>query len=152
MAISSEIEILIEKAIEREDEASLEYRDLEEESPKNNIRWFLKSFSEARGQIRDKLITLLEEKVLKVTGHKKEDLLHIGATEHLHFSGNVDKNSLQSVLLFISKKESEDLEYFRGIVERCDEGAINDALEHLLSEKEKIHTKADRLYHDMIEQ
>lgn len=152
MVISSEVEILIEKAIEREDEASLEYKDLEEESPKNNIRWFLKSFSEARGQIRDKLIRLLEEKVLKVTGHKKEQLLHIGATEHLHFSGNVDKNSLQSVLLFISKKESDDLDYFRGIIDRCEDSSIAEALGHLLLEKEKIHTKADRLYHDMIEQ
>lgn len=151
MVISSQDKPLIKEAIDREGEAYLEYKEMAEKSPKNNIRWFLSSFSEARRTLRDRLLNILEEGNEKNINNEGDSILHIQATEHLDFSGDVDKNSLQSVLLYISKKESEDLDYFRSIVEKCRDESVCGALKQILQEKETVHIKADRLYHDMIE-
>jgi len=149
--MSSPIEDLIKDAIEKEDKAFMEYKELAEKAPKSNIRWFLESFSDARKRIRDKLTNVLENRVDDEFGYPEEKILHIQATEHLHFSGNVDQNSLQSVLLYISKKESEDLEYFRSLIEKSESQEVEKFLKPILAEKENIHIKADRLYHDLIE-
>ncbi len=151
MVMPSPVEDLVKDAIEREDEAFMEYKEMAEKAPKSNIRWFLTSFSEARKRIRDKLTKILENKIDEDFGYPEEKILHIQATEHLDFTGDVDKNSLQSVLLYISKKESEDLEFFRELVEKSDGEPIAKFLKPLQAEKENIHIKADRLYHDLIE-
>lgn len=151
MVMSSPIEDLLKDAIKREDEAFMEYRELADKAPKSNIRWFLSSFSEARKRIRDELTQVLENKVDENFGYPDKKILHIQATDHLEFDGNVDENSLQSVLLYISKKETEDLEYFRSVIERTDSQLVVGFLKSLLAEKETINTKADRLYHDLIE-
>lgn len=150
MVMSSPLEDLLKDAIEKEDRAFVEYRELAEKAPKSNIRWFLNSFSEARKRLRDKLTQVLEDRVDDDFGYPEEKIVHLKATQHLTFNGTVDRNSLQSVLLFISKREYEDLEYFRAVVERSEGEVADKFLRPVLAEKELIYTKADRLYHDLI--
>lgn len=151
MVLSTALEDVLKDAIEEEDEAFMSYRNLSEKTLKSNIRWFLKSFSEARKQIRDQLTKILEEKVDKDFGSPEEKSLHIQATEHLSFSGEVDLSSLQSVLLYVSKMESSDLSNFSEMLDSIPEGRVKELLGQILAEKEKIRIKADTLYHDMIE-
>lgn len=151
MPASTATENILKNLIEREDEASIDYGKMAEEAPKSNIKWFLSSFSEARKKIRDKITKVLEEKVDDDFDYQDEEILHIHATEHLTHSGDVDTDSLHSVLLYISKKEQEDLENFKMALKRIRNQKLLGQLESIVREKESIHTKADRLYHDMVE-
>lgn len=151
MVLSSALEGILKDAIEREDEAYMSYKELSEKANKSNIKWFLKSFSQARGQIKDKLTSIIEEKVDDDFGYPEEEILHIQATEHLSFSGDVDVSSLQSVLLFVSKTESASVEEFKDSIEGIRNNKVKQLLDQVLAEKETIKVKADRLYHDMIE-
>lgn len=151
MALSSAVEEILKDVIEKEDEAYMAYRELSEKALKSNIRWFLKSFSDARKSMRDKLTSIVEEKVDEEFGYPEEKVLHIQATEHLNFPDEVDVSSLQSVLLYISKSETAGLEYFRSVVENVSNERVKKLLGQLLAEKETIEAKAEKLYHDMIE-
>ncbi len=151
MPISSAAENILKDLIEREDKASIEYARLAENAPKSNIKWFLSSFSEARRATMEKLTSILEQKVDDDFGYPEEEMLHIHATEHLTHSGNVDEDSLQSVLLYISKREQTDLKNFSQATSKIKSEKLKSLLDPILKEKETIHTKADRLYHDMVE-
>lgn len=150
MAISQEVEKILREAIKREDEASLEYGDLASDTPMSNIRWFLTAFSQARKEMKDKLTSILEEKADDF-GKPEEHKLHLQATEHLDFDGTVDDESLQSVLLFISRRELDDLEYFRSMVESVHDRKVGEKLKSVMEDKSNMLAKADRLYHDLIE-
>lgn len=151
MPASTAIENILKGLIEKEDEASIEYGRMAEEAPKSNIKWFLSSFSEARKKTRDKITKILEERVDDDFDYQEEEILHIHATEHLTHNGDVDPDSLHSVLLYISKKEQEDLENFKMAVKGVKNEKLLGLLDSIMREKETVHTKADRLYHDMVE-
>lgn len=151
MVLSAALEDILKDAIEKEDEAFMSYSKLSEKTLKSNIKWFLRSFAEARKQMRDQLTKILEEKVDQDFGSPEENILHIQATEHLSFSGEVDLNSLQSVLLYVSKTESSELSNFSQMMDGIPEGKVKKLLGQILAEKEKVTIKADTLYHDMIE-
>ncbi len=151
MPATAAAEDILKELIEREDEAFLEYGKVAKEAAKSNIKWFLSSFADARQRIRDKLTKILERKVDDEFGYPEEEILHIHATEHLSEIEDVDEDSLQNVLLYISKKEQADLDYFRESLKEIKSEQLRKILDTVLKEKETIHTKADRLYHDMVE-
>lgn len=136
--------------IEHEERIRDIYQDLSEKAAQSNIRYFLMLFLNGHKDIIDKLKAYGKREVDFLAG-KMESPQSIWATNHLLNDENVDLNSLQSVLLFIAKTEEESVGEFDALIGSTEDPEMKDYLEKVKEEKLSITTKADRLYHDMIE-
>lgn len=137
--------------IEHEERIRNTYRDLLGEAVQSNIRYFLKPFMENHNNLLCKLKSY--GKLEKETGVPDDFNMPVAlsATDHLESEGSVDLTSLQSVLLYIAKTEAESLDEFEDLTTPFADPGMRDYLEGIIDEKRLITTKADRLYHDMIE-
>ncbi len=122
-----------------------EYREIAKKAAQSNIKSFVDAFLNANLGIVDVIRTngtLLEDyEVIEETSP-------IHATEHL-LENNADASSLSSVLLFVSKAEGVSTTHISKIVNSMDKPPA--FLQELKEEKMKLASKADRLYHDLVE-
>lgn len=136
--------------IETEEKISETYRELSEKAAQSNIRYFLRLFLNGHRAVIEKLKAYGKREVAFPLSDA-DKIASIWATQHLVPDESVDLNSLQSVLLFIAKTEEQSLGEFDDLMrEEQDEGML-EYLGKIREEKITITTKADRLYHDMIE-
>lgn len=136
--------------LEHEEGIILRYRELTEKAVQSNISYFLKLFLNSHKNIIEKLKAYGNSEVDPNLG-KVEAPTSIWATKHLETEDEVDLNSLQSVLLFIAKIEEESMGVFDSLMNETKDPDERAYLEKIRDEKAVITTKADRLYHDMIE-
>lgn len=140
----------IASLIEHEVRIRNTYRDLLSDTVQSNIRYFLTLFLNSHNSIIGKLKSYGKE----YAEEGQDEILSpavISATDHLESEKDVDLNSLQSVLLFLAKTESDSLNEFDALMHKAKDSAMRAYLTRIKEEKEIITTKADRLYHDMIE-
>ena len=147
--MTSDRKYSLEKLAESEEEIARIYSDLESKASLDNIKMFLSTF--AKGH--ENIATYLEEsKVMKSDIRQKtRRYRNIHATDHLARNEEVDLGNLQSVLLFISKTESDSLKKYERAAGKIDEADKAKLLETVRSEKSAMVAKADRLYFDFIE-
>ncbi len=140
----------LDKLIEIEREAQDRYSEMREKASLSNIRYFLKAFSDARRRFATRLEDLKAGKVPKPSD-SSEKILDIHATEHLLFEDEPDLSSLSSTLLYISTQEKETYDLYLKAAEEVPEGKIRESLITLISDREQVKIKADRLYHDLVQ-
>ncbi len=137
--------------IEHEEKIRNTYRELAEKAAQSNIRYFLTLFLNSHNDIIEKLKAYGKRELEPEEQVIVEAPLSISATDHLVSEDNVDLSSLQSVLLYLAKTEAESVNEFDLLIKKTPEEEMKEYLERIKEEKEIITTKADRLYHDMIE-
>lgn len=140
----------IDRLIKIEKEGQKRYSEMMKESPLSNIRYFLKSFSEARGRLAMRLQFLREGKSIGPSVSFSK-IIDIHATEHLLNNEVPDLSSLSSTLLFITTQEKEVYNLYLQTIDEVPDGVIRDSLRLLASEREQIKIKADRLYNDLVQ-
>ncbi len=137
--------------IEHEEKIRNTYRELAEKAAQSNIRYFLTLFLNSHNDIIGKLKAYGKIELDQAEQDVLESPMVISATDHLVTEDNVDLNSLQSVLLYLAKTEAESVNEFDLLIRKTPEPDMKEYLARIKEEKEIITTKADRLYHDMIE-
>lgn len=136
--------------IEHEERIRNTYRDLLGDTVQSNIRYFIKPFLNSHNDLLCKLKSYGKREV--ESGLEEGDTpLDLAATDHLESEKEVDKTSLQSVLLYLAKTESDSLAEFLNISREFTDPAIREFIRGISEEKNAIYNKADTLYHDMIE-
>ena len=137
--------------IKHEEKIRDTYQDLLDKAVQSNIRYFLSLFLNVHKDIIGKL-KAFGRKEFQLEEHElPESPTSIWATDHLVTEETVDLTSLQSVLLYLAKTEAESVNEFDSLIGETPEQDMKDYLTRIREEKEIISTKADRLYHDMIE-
>ncbi len=134
---------------ESEEQIARIYSDLGDKASLDNIRMFLTTF--AKGH--ENIAAYLEESNVRKGDIRQQTgrYRNIHATDHLAMNEEVDLGNLQSVLLFISKTESDSLHEYERVAERIKDAGRTKLLEAVRSEKSAMAAKADRLYFDFIE-
>ncbi|MEM0156877.1 MAG: hypothetical protein QXN26_02285 [Thermoplasmataceae archaeon] len=134
---------------ESEEELARIYSDLENKASLDNIKMFLNTF--AKGH--ENIAAYLEESNIRKSDIRQKTgrYRNIHATDHLAMNEEVDLGNLQSVLLFISKTESDSLHEYERTAGRIKDTGRSKLLETVRSEKSAMVAKADRLYFDFIE-
>ena len=147
--MTSDQKYSLEKLAESEEELARIYSDLEGKASLDNIKMFLSTFAKGHENIAN----YLEESRVKKSDirQKTHRYRNIHATDHLARNEEVDLGNLQSVLLFISKTESDSLKRYESVAGKIDETGKAKLLETVRSEKSAMVAKADRLYFDFIE-
>lgn len=136
--------------VELEEKLAKNYREMSSKAVQSNIRYFLDLFGRSHQTIAHRLMAY-ESGEVESESVSYDTPAAIWATQHLNLEDEIDLNSLQSVLLYIAKTEDSSLsEYDRILSDSKCKGRGN-SLIRLREEKAVITTKADRLYHDMIE-
>ena len=77
-------------------------------------------------------------------------LLRIQSTGHLLNSENIDPNSLQNILLYISKAETETCADYEKVLAEMEDGPLKKMFSNIWERRERVMLKADNIYHDMI--
>lgn len=146
----SEITHPLASLIEHEERIRNTYRDLLGETVQSNIRYFIKPFLESHNDLLCKLKSYGKMEV--ESGVDDRDApLDLAATDHLKSEGEVDVSSLQSVLLYLAKTESDSMAEFLNISTEFTDPGVKEFIRGISEEKKAIYNKADTLYHDMIE-
>jgi len=122
-----------------------EYRNIIKKAAQSNIRLFVKAFLDANTEIVD---MVRNDGAAQFKSKSWSGVISIHATDHLQ-TGDADPSSLSSVLLFVSRAEESSLKDILKIIEQIE--SPPDFLEEIKSEKIKLASKADRLYHDLVE-
>ncbi len=136
--------------IEHEERIRNTYRDLLGDTVQSNIRYFIKPFLDSHNDLLCKLKSYGKMEV--ESGIDDEDApLDLAATDHLESEKEVDVSSLQSVLLYLAKTESDSMAEFVNISQEFTDPGIKEFIRGISEEKNAIYNKADTLYHDMIE-
>lgn len=136
--------------VEIEETMAENYEEMSGKAVLSNIRYFLNLFSSTHTTFAEKLRSYAKgEKELETS--EFDAPVTIWATQHLLSEEDVDLGSLQSVLLYIAKAEEESLSEFDTVISEADCTKCCEALARFREEKSILTTKADRLYHDMIE-
>lgn len=140
----------LDKLIEAEKEGQDRYSEMREKASLSNIRYFLKAFSEARGNFVSCLRGLKEGKHPDPP-QNIDKIIDLHATEHLTFEDKPDLTSLSSTLLYISTQEKEMYNMYVSSLAEINDKAIHDSLETITEHREQVRIKADRLYHDLVQ-
>lgn len=140
----------LDRLIRIEKEGQDRYSEMREKASLSNIRYFLKAFADARGRFAFRLGEVKEGKHLEPSGNS-EKILDLHATEHLQYDDEPDLSSLSSTLLFISTQEKEVYDLYLDITEEMSPSPSRESMQLLVSEREQVKIKADRLYHDLVQ-
>lgn len=141
---------LADLALEEEKWAN-KYEDMIGRTNMSNIRVFLDAFAKSRHEFSRDLSDLLNKKYAINDENKKlKTLFNTQSTAHLLVSNDMDPDSLQNVLLYISKAEAETFSRYEAILKEMDDGALKKLFSNILERKERIILKADNIYHDMV--
>ncbi|MCW6168364.1 MAG: hypothetical protein LVQ96_01005 [Thermoplasmatales archaeon] len=122
-----------------------EYAEIEKKTTLSNIRSFVNAFRQANSEIADSVKMEKNPNPAYVVGNVAKP---IHSTEHM-ISRAVDVGSLSSVLLFLAKSEDYSAKEISRIVNKINFPPT--FLKNIEIEKEKLASKADRLYHDLVE-
>jgi hypothetical protein len=139
----------LDSLITSEEKLVGEYDSMMNTANMDNIRRFLDLFRGANKSI------LKDLKALKSPGamEKKVRLdqsTYLHATDHLNKDQFTDLNSLRSVLLFITEKESSSYSTFSSIVGKITNSLLKENLIQVLKKKENLRVRADTLYNDLV--
>jgi rubrerythrin len=147
-SIRSKLEVL---ALE-EDKWAKKYNDLMLDTNLSNIRMFLDAFAKSRNQFFTDINNFLNKKyVINNENKTLRKLYEIQATRHLLNAANIDPNSLQNILLFISKAETDTYAQYEAILAEMEEGSMKKMFSNIVERRKRVMLKADNIYHDMIE-
>ncbi len=141
---------LSDLALEEEKWAK-KYEDLIGETNMSNIRMFLDAFARSRNEFSRDINDLLNKKyVINNENKTLRKLLRIQSTGHLLNSENIDPNSLQNILLYISKAETETYANYEKVLAEMEDGPLKKMFSNIWERRERVMLKADNIYHDMI--
>ncbi|WP_393971366.1 hypothetical protein OXIME_001640 [Oxyplasma meridianum] len=147
-SVKSKLEIL---AIE-EDKLANKYHDMMLDTNLSNIRMFLEAFVKAREEFSRDIYNFLNNKyVINNENKTLRKLYDIQATRHLISKEKIDPNSLQNVLLYISKAETETFSSYEAILSDMEESSMKEKFSNIVERRKRVMLKADNIYHDMIE-
>ncbi|HLH85555.1 MAG TPA: hypothetical protein VKU79_01660 [Thermoplasmataceae archaeon] len=130
---------IIEKALES-------YESLYDKATLSNIRYFLKGFMDEHRTMEAAVSSLLKGKHFEFPDLPNRPKLD--AVGHISLTEDTQVGSLQSVLLFICRKEEEISNEFDKVVTNM-KGSSD--LNKLKQWQEQIFRKAEHLYTDLIE-
>lgn len=151
IVVPSIVDDLMKGAIEYEENAYLRYEKLAEKAVQANIRSFLATFANYRKEFRDRMVNIMESDSESGITPRTVRMLYLQATEHLYKQEKIDLTNLQSVLLFISKSETEAFNEFKKVYDELPNCKARKSVQAVLKDKEKLRNRADTLYHDFIE-
>ncbi len=141
---------LSDLALEEEKWAK-KYEDMIGETNMSNIRMFLDAFARSRNEFSRDINDLLNKKyVINNENKTLRKLLRIQSTGHLLNSENIDHNSLQNILLYISKAETETCADYEKVLAEMEDGPLKKMFSNIWERRERVMLKADNIYHDMI--
>jgi rubrerythrin len=147
-SLRSKLEVL---AIEEENWAK-KYSDLMLGTNLSNIRMFLEAFAKSRDQFSNDINNFLNKKyVINNENKTLRKLYDIQATRHLLNAEDIDPNSLQSILLYISKAETDTYARYEAILVDMEDSSMKKMFSNIVERRERVMLKADNIYHDMIE-
>lgn len=147
-SIRSKLDVL---AME-EDKWAKKYHDLMNDTNLSNIRMFLEAFAKSRDQFSSDIYKFLNNKyVINNENKTLRKLYDIQATRHLINSQNIDPDSLQNILLYISKAETDTYASYEAILSEMEDTSMKDQFSNIAERRKRVMLKADNIYHDMIE-
>jgi len=147
-SIRSKLDVL---AIE-EDKWAKKYYHLMLDTNLSNIRMFLEAFAKSRDQFSRDIYNFLNNKyVINNENKTLRKLYDIQATRHLISAENIDPNSLQNILLYISKAETDTYASYEAILSDMEGSSMKKKFSNIVERRKRVMLKADNIYHDMIE-